>query len=70
MTVYALGLLIIVGLILVAWRIAKGTGFREAELDATLARLDAIEKAAEEAKQNEKTVTNLTDDELIDRLSK
>ena len=68
MEIYALGLTILVGLIWAAWRVAKGKGITEAELDAALARIEALQKASEEAKQNEKIVTNLSRDELRKRL--
>ena len=69
MTVYFIGLGVVLGLISLALYLAKSSGYKESELDATIARVDAIQKAAEEAKQNEKTVANLSRDELRKRLS-
>jgi len=70
MEIYAFGLLVIVGLIWAAIRVSKGAGYTEAELDEAQAMIDAVAKSAIEAKENEKNVANLTDDELINRLSK
>ena len=73
MTTYAIFgfvLLFLIGLIRFAWRAAKGSGYKEAELEATIARVDAIQKAAEEAKQNESNISKLSDADLIKRLSK
>lgn len=70
MEIYAFGLAVIVGLIWLVVRVSKGSGYKEAELEATIARVDAIQKAAEEAKKNESDISKLSDADLIKRLSK
>ncbi len=50
MEIYAIVLVVIVGLCWVAWRIAKGAGYKEAELDAHKATIKNNKKAVKDAK--------------------
>jgi len=70
MEIYALGLTIIVGLIWLAVRVSKNSGYTEAQFDEAQAMIDEVERINREAKQNEKTTSNLSRDELRSRLSK
>jgi len=68
--IYGFVLAFLIGLIALVVKLSKRSGYKEAELEATIARVDAIQKAAEEAKKNESNISKLSDDELIRRLSK
>ena len=68
MEIYALGLLILIGLIGVVVRVSKGSGYKEAELDAGDLYIRELQQKAKEAKDNEEATANLTRDMLRQRL--